>query len=161
MFNPKLPHGTVSPPVAGAVFYQGGHHYAPNHQYVFSNPGLAPPPGIKAAVTMDEAIQRFEEAERRKLASPVAEAATAAATTQPSSAPQPPAPPENPPGDSGALTREQQLMQLGVPKLQDLQLQALRALKPGVEDAVLKKELLKGPGVKPRLIAWLLENTAE
>jgi len=164
MFNMKLPHGLVHPPVAGACHYQDGHYYDADRRYVFSNPGLAPPPGVKTARTMEQALEDFEARERAQQkpqeSAPAAPAAPAETAT-------PAAPPvvETPAAPTQApetgLTREQKLMQLPFPKLQELQLAALRAMHPDKEVAVLKKDLIKGAGGKAKIIAWLLENTAE
>lgn len=152
MFDKTKPHGHCQGEGAGgAQYYQDGHYYDVEGRYLFSNPGIAPPPGQKLR-TMEQAETAYQ---LRRDATARAEASRPAAPETPvaQSAPTPAAP------ETGALTREQQLNQFGVPKLQQLQLVALQAMHPDKELAVLKKELIGGPGAKQKLVKWLLDNT--
>ena len=145
--------------IAGAQFYQGGHYFGPDDQYLFSNPGLAPPPGVKRAVTMEEAEAAFQRRAIQELA-----AENAAPQGAPPAAPSAPvttAATDGPATSAGTLTREQKLNQFQVPQLQNLMLAALQAAEPSTEVTVLKKKLIRGAGAKAGLVKWLLENTAE
>lgn len=158
MFKPTEPHGTVQGDgVAGAKFYQDGHYYDPHHRYLFSNPNTAPPPGEKLR-SMEQAQAAYEA--RQNVAQPAVAMGQPAAVSEPeSSAPSPIM--------DTALSREQQLHQHPVPKLQQLQLAILQAMnekKPPeeqVEPTLLKKQVIGGQGAKAKLIAWLLANTTE
>jgi hypothetical protein len=171
MFNPKADHGTVQPAIAGAIYYQGGHYFNAAGRFVFSNPGLAPPPGVSKAVSMEEAERVFAEEETARGRPPIT---AHPAPPIPSSAPNQPgaviattggqqAPQDPPPGGeqtgSAQLTREQQLMQQPYPKLAEMQLAVLKHKHPDKEETVLRKEIIKGPGSKNRIVAWLVENT--
>lgn len=156
MFNKKRPYGTVhGNGVAGACFMQDGHYYDVDHNYVFSNPGLSPPRGVEKAKTLEVAEREFQE---RKAAVERGEVIPEARKVKPST-------PEVPVVPEGQLTLQQQLMQLNVPKLQELQYKALKATneaKPEeqqVQEKSLRSQVIKGPGAKDKLVAWLVENT--
>jgi hypothetical protein len=158
MFNKKRPYGTVhGTGVAGAVYTQDGHAYDVDHNYCWSNPGLPPPKGVDKAVTLEVAERNFQDRA----------AAIARGETVPVVRPPVPATPAAPVVPEGQLTLQQQLMQLNVPRLQDLQFKALKELnehKPEelrVQDKQLRGQIIKGPGAKERLVAWLVENTAD
>jgi len=66
-------YGAVGGAYFGATYYQDGHYYAADGTYLFSNPGLAPPPGCKPAVACDEngpiaAVDAPEDAEAAEAA---------------------------------------------------------------------------------------------
>jgi hypothetical protein len=157
MFNKKRPHGEVhGTGVAGARWIQDGNAYDVDHNYVWSNPGYDAPKGCERK-TMEQAEREFQEraaavARGEKL--PERKRETPAAST-----PQVPQTPE------GELTLQQQLMQLNVPKLQEMQFSALKQLnedKPENErkpEKALRNEIIKGPGAKERLVNWLVENS--
>lgn len=50
----SLDFGIVGGAYFGAAYYQNGHYFGADGTYLFSNPGLAPPPGCKPAVACDE-----------------------------------------------------------------------------------------------------------
>jgi hypothetical protein len=160
MFKPNEPHGHIQGDgAAGARYYQEGHYYDPHHRYLFSNPGIAAPPGEKLR-SMDQAEADYQARQSRQAASTPAAAMGAPVNHQP----EPSAPP--PPPADPTLTREQQFMQHPVPKLQQFMLVALQTMnqeKPAAEQqdlAQLKKQVIGGPGAKAKLIAWLLANTS-
>lgn len=147
MLDKKQPFGHVQGEgCAGAQFYQLGHYYDVEGRYLFSNPGSAPPPGEKLR-SMEQADADYQA--RISVPAPqVAMGAPAAA------APTPALDPVDP-----LLTREQQLNQFAVPKLQQLMLVTLKALHPDTDETTLKKQIIGGPGSKAKLIEWLLTNS--
>lgn len=156
MFNKKRPYGTIhGTGVAGAIYTQDGHAYDVDYNYCWSNPGLPPPRDVEKAVTMEVAERMFQERQ----------AAIARGETVPEVRKPAPKVPDVPSVPSGQLTQEQELMQLNVPKLQDLQFKALKALnadKPEdnqVTEKKLRDQIIKGPGAKDKLVAWLIEWT--
>jgi hypothetical protein len=158
MFDKAKPHGEVSGTgVAGARFYQDGNYYDATHKYVFSNPGATPPAG-KQARTMEQAEASYQQRlKAQEQGQPVSEEEKAPAKDP---AAPPPLPPENNGGDT-PLTREQRLAQMNVPKLQELQIATLQALNPEADLGELKKQMIKGPGAKDKLVEWLAKNTSE
>lgn len=176
MFNARKPFGEVhGTGVAGARFYQDGQYYDVDYRYVFSDPGIDAPRG-QARKSMEEAeaeMRRREEARSRGQV--VTESTGNQAATAPVApvAPASPAPvvppvPQPPPADTGdqPLTKEQQLMQLNVPRLQEMQLKVLKQQNDEQPDEKRKQEkelradVIKGPGAKERLIEWLVKATA-
>ncbi len=156
MFNKKRPYGTVhGTGVAGAMYTQDGHYYDVDHNYVFSNPGMSPPRGVDKAKTMEQAERENQERQQ----------AIARGEVIPEVRKPRPETPEVPRVPEGQLTLQQQLMQLNVPKLQELQYKTLKAIndaKPEeqrVQEKQLRGQVIKGPGAKERLVAWLVENT--
>lgn len=157
MFNKKRPYGTVhGTGVAGAMFMQEGHYYDVDHNYVFSNPGLPPPRGVEKAKTLEQAERDFQA---RQEAIARGEVIPEVRKAPPEGTPPVPVAP------TGQLTLQQQLMQLNVPKLQELQYKALKEAndaKPEeqrVQEKSLRSQVIKGPGAKERLVAWIVENT--
>jgi hypothetical protein len=156
MFNKKRPYGTIhGQGVAGAVYMQDGHAYDVDYVYCWSNPGMSAPRGVEKVKTLEQAEREHQERQAaiaRGEAVPERKAAAA---------PTPPVPPER----TGELTQQQELMQLNVPKLQDLQYKALKAIndeqpeEKRVTEKKLREQIIKGPGAKDRLVAWLIENT--
>ena len=165
MFNSRRPHGEVSGTgVAGARFYQDGQYYDVDYRYVFSDPGVAAPPGCERK-SMEQAEAEFQDRiKRRERGELVDETPKKAAPQQPQR-PIPPIPPQQPQSETTELTAEQQLMQLNVPRLQEMQLAALKAENEELaedkrkSDSDLKKQLIRGAGAKNLLVKWLLENT--
>lgn len=160
MFDSSKPYGDVSGAYFGARFYQNGHYYDAGQKYLFSNPGIAPPPGCKPRVKMDgdgnpvgdpEELPEGTPQPRAPAAAPPPPPPAPAPTPSPTPTPAPTDP--NPsaqtptePDQSPTLTREQQLMQMPVPKLQQL-------MKAAGQDPI------SGPGAKAKLVKWLLDNT--
>lgn len=162
MFNPKQPHGEVSGTgVAGARIYQAGQYYDVDHRYVFSDPGVAAPPGEERK-SMEEAEAEYQDRIRRRERGEKVDEPKRKAAAEPQR-PIPPIPQQPPAGTE--LTPEQQLMQLNVPQLQQLQLETLKALNAALPEAErkdekeLKAKLIRGAGAKNQLVKWLLENT--
>lgn len=124
--------------VGGAKWYQDGHYFDGCGNYLFSNPGIAAPPG-EVLRTMAEAEAAFLSRE-------------AAANAPPKQSP-PPIPPQSmppspPQGTHQAedMTREQQLHQMSY-----FQLDALVRAAGG--------EKIQGAGAKKKMIDWLLKST--
>jgi hypothetical protein len=161
MFNRKRPHGEVhGTGVAGAMFYQDGHYYDVDHEYVFSDPGMSAPRGVAEVKTMEQAQREVEErqaaiarGEKVPAKKPAAEPGAARSVPQVPQAP------------SGELTLQQRLMQLNVPKLQEMQYEALKQLNEDQPEdkrkpeKALRSEIIKGPGAKDKLVTWLVENS--
>lgn len=164
MFNARKPYGTVSGTgVAGAVYMQDGQYYDVSYRYLFSNPGVDAPKG-ETRRSMEQAEAEFQA---RLKARERGEVFDEPPRAERKSAPAVPPVPPLPQGEGeGELSKEQQLMQLNVPRLQELQLAALKALneeQPEAQrknDKELRAEVIKGPGAKERLVKWLAENTA-
>lgn len=149
MLNRKQPFGEVfGEGAAGARWYQDGHYYAPDGRYLFSNPGIAPPPG--------QTLRTMEEAEAAAQAELEAQSAPPHAVAPPQSkqvkakASKPAAAPTAPPSTDLPLdlTREQKLAQMAY-----FQLASLIKAAGG--------EPIQGAGAKAKMIAWLLANTSE
>jgi hypothetical protein len=147
-------HGTG---VAGARYMQDGHAYNVDYEYVWSNPGVREPPrGVAQIKTMEQAEREFQER-----AAAIARGERPPETQRPAETRPVPEVPQVPQGE---LTLQQQLMQLNVPKLQDMQFETLKRLnedqpedKREAEKA-LRNKIIKGPGAKDKLVAWLIEN---
>lgn len=161
MFNARRPFGNVSGTgVAGARFYQEGQYYDVDKRYLFSDPGVPAPAGEERK-SMEQAEAEVQERIKRRERGELVEEAPRKAAAQPQR-PVPPIPPQPPQGE---LTPEQQLMQLNVPKLQEMQLAALKAENAELPedkrktDKQLKEQLIRGAGAKNLLVKWLLENT--
>lgn len=156
MFNKKRPYGTIhGTGVAGAMYTQDGHAYDVDYNYCWSNPGLPPPRGVEKAVTLEVAERNFQDRQ----------AAIARGEAVPEVRKPAPKVPEAPKGQEGQLTQEQELMQLNVPRLQDLQFKALKQINADqpeekqVTEKQLRGQVIKGPGAKEKLVKWLVENT--
>lgn len=163
MFNARRPHGEVSGTgVAGARFYQDGQYYDVDGRYVFSDPGVEAPRG-ETRKSMEQAEAEVQERIRRRERGELVDEPPKKATAQQPQRPVPPIPPQAPANTE--LTPEQQLMQLNVPKLQELQFEALKAMNAEQPEDKRKSEkdlrgqLIRGAGAKNQLVKWLLDNT--
>lgn len=125
--------------VGGARWYQDGHYFGGGGNYLFSNPGIAAPPGetLRTMAQAEEAFQRGEtELVPKKQAAPPIPTQTLPA--------KPPQPQDT--QQAEGLTREQQLNQMSYFQLDRL---VLAAGGPKIQ----------GTGAKAKMIAWLLANT--
>lgn len=128
------PFGDVMGAYHGARFYQFGHYFDAAGAYLFSNPGLKPPAGATARVSLDAD------------GSPVGDP-----EVLPEGAPRPTAPPaqaQKPPEVPADLSQEQKLAQLPAAQLIAM---VKQAGGPPIE----------GAGSKKRAIEWLLANVQE
>lgn len=163
MFNARRPFGEVSGTgVAGARFYQDGQYYDVDKRYLFSDPGVPAPAGEERKSMEQAEAEVQDRIKRRERGEAVDEPKRKAPAAQPQR-PAPPIPPQAPQG--AQLTPEQQLMQLNVPKLQEMQLAVLKAENEELPedkrktDKQLKEQLIRGAGAKNMLVKWLLERT--
>ncbi len=165
MFNARRPFGEVhGTGVAGARYYQDGQYYDVDYKYVFSDPGADPPRGSQRR-SMEQANA---EMLRREAAREQGLVITEDTGTQPAREPAPAAPPlpeAGPQTEGATLTKEQQLMQLNVPRLQEMQLKLLKQQNDAEpegkrkQEKELRAEIIKGPGAKEKLIDFLVKNT--
>lgn len=161
MFNSRRSYGEVSGTgVAGARFYQEGQYYDVDGRYLFSDPGREAPAG-ETRKSMEQAEAEVQNRIKARERGELVDNAPA-----PTAQPQRPIPPvpQAPAADTD-LTPEQQLMQLNVPKLQEMQLETLKAENAELPEAnrktekELKGQLIRGAGAKEKLVKWLLDHT--
>lgn len=163
MFNPRRPHGEVGGTgVAGARYYQDHQYYDVDGNYLFSDPGHEAPAG-EARKSMEQAENEMQERIKARERGELVDQGPKRATPAIPARPVPPIPSQPPAGTE--LTPEQQLMQLNVPRLQELQLDALKALNEDEpadkrkSEKELKGQLIRGAGAKEKLVKWLLDHT--
>jgi hypothetical protein len=164
MFNPRKPHGEVGGTgVAGARYYQDHQYYDVDHRYLFSDPGHDAPPG-ETRMSMEQAEAKMQERIKARERGELVDE-TPRKTVATPQRPIPPIPPQAPQTGEPELTPEQQLMQLNVPRLQELQLETLKAMNAEQPEDQRKSEkdlraqVIKGAGAKEKLVKWLAENT--
>jgi len=166
MLNQRRPIGEVSGTgVAGARYYQDGQYYDVDGRYLFSDPGVPAPTGFTRK-SMEQAEAEMQARIKARERGELVDESVAQPQPQPQPQPQRPIPPvpQQPPQGT-ELTPEQQLMQLNVPRLQELQLDALKAENAELpenerkSEKDLKAQLIRGAGAKDKLVKWLLENT--
>jgi hypothetical protein len=150
--NRSQPFGSVGGAYFGAASYQNGHYFDAADNYLFSNPGVAPPAGATARVQMgvDGPVGNPEVCPDDAPSLRGHQPKEGAAVAPPPPAVVPAGTPDVGPADEEdagpVLTREQQLMQMHVKELSKMLEMAGGAP-------------ITGSGSKRKIVDWLLANT--